>query len=152
MEEIDKNLKRIEDRLEKLNKEKEELAEYYNLDKERRSLHHALLTQKIRNLDDELQSIKNEKAEISSGLQSGDGEKERLQESEIDLDSALQNLADRLSEVLSCPGSAARAAFRNEGCAREGVQNLPPQGEHAFECKCHWWRCLKAISVPAVGF
>ena len=48
MAEIIKNLDMIESRLAKLDKEKEELSQYYTLDKERRSLHHALLSQKIK--------------------------------------------------------------------------------------------------------
>lgn len=72
MEEIKKNLTMIEDRLAKLDAEKEELSQYYQFDKERRSLQHALLAQKIKGLHEELNAIERERSERR--MESTDGD------------------------------------------------------------------------------
>uniref|UniRef100_A0A6U4NQC6 Structural maintenance of chromosomes protein n=2 Tax=Hemiselmis andersenii TaxID=464988 RepID=A0A6U4NQC6_HEMAN len=85
MEEIKKNLDIIEDKLAKLDAEKEELSQYYQLDKERRSLQLALLHQKKNGLHEELTNIGREmnekKAESTDGdkdMRDVEQEKERL--------------------------------------------------------------------------
>mmetsp|Transcript_16431 Transcript_16431/g.41507 ORF Transcript_16431/g.41507 Transcript_16431/m.41507 type:complete len:1206 (+) Transcript_16431:144-3761(+) len=85
MEEIKKNLDMIEERLDKLDAEKTELAQYYELDKERRSLQLALLHQKIKGLHEELTNIGKEmngkKAESTDGeqdMREVEQEKDRL--------------------------------------------------------------------------
>jgi len=79
MEEIKKNLTMIEDRLAKLDAEKEELSQYYQFDKERRSLQHALLAQKIKGLHEELNAIERERSERRMESTDGDaGKSSRL--------------------------------------------------------------------------
>eukprot|EP00961_Rhodomonas_salina_P207527 2801097-Rhodomonas_salina.3 len=66
----------IESRLAKLDKEKEELTQYYSLDKERRSLHHALLSQKIRGLHEDLTGIEREKSELKVDTAENDSQQQ----------------------------------------------------------------------------
>ena len=65
----------IQARLDKLDKEKEELSQYYSLDKERRSLHHALLSQKVRGFNKEIADIDKERGDLR--LDSGQTDEEQ---------------------------------------------------------------------------
>mmetsp|Transcript_51571 Transcript_51571/g.122163 ORF Transcript_51571/g.122163 Transcript_51571/m.122163 type:complete len:1202 (+) Transcript_51571:76-3681(+) len=99
MAEIIKNLDMIESRLAKLDKEKEELSQYYTLDKERRSLHHALLSQKIKGLHEDLTGIDREKAELKVDSAEGDEAQQVLEGRRAELDREFETLSARLEKV-----------------------------------------------------
>ena len=80
MDETNKTMKMYEERLEKLGRDKEELSQYYALDKERRSIHHALLSKRVQILRDKLKELHRKEQELKTG--SGWGAQEQTFEAE----------------------------------------------------------------------
>mmetsp|Transcript_39668 Transcript_39668/g.93971 ORF Transcript_39668/g.93971 Transcript_39668/m.93971 type:complete len:1207 (-) Transcript_39668:191-3811(-) len=99
MAEIIKNMNMIESRLAKLDKEKEELTQYYSLDKERRSLHHALLSQKIRGLHEDLTGIEREKSELKVDTAENDSQQQVLEAKKQELENQLNAVVKDLQRV-----------------------------------------------------
>jgi structural maintenance of chromosome 3 (chondroitin sulfate proteoglycan 6) len=100
MVEIKKNLQMIEERLAKLDAEKEELSQYYTLDKERRSLQHSILSQKIKGLHEELTGIEHERQNIKTNSTQNEQDKQRLETQVQELERQLELLSatdDRLT-------------------------------------------------------
>eukprot|EP00960_Hanusia_phi_P027479 746849-Hanusia_phi.AAC.5 len=96
MTEINKNLAMIQARLDKLDKEKEELSQYYSLDKERRSLHHALLSQKVRGFNKEIADIDKERGDLRLDSGQTDEEQHVLLANRQKIERELESLAKRL--------------------------------------------------------
>jgi structural maintenance of chromosome 3 (chondroitin sulfate proteoglycan 6) len=92
MVEIKKNLQMIEERLAKLDAEKEELSQYYLLDKERRSLQHSLFSQKIKGLHEELTGIEHDRQSIKTNSTQSEQDKQRLESQIQDLERQLETL------------------------------------------------------------
>ena len=80
MDETSETMKMYEERLEKLGRDKEELSQYYALDKERRSIHHALLSKRVQILRDKLKELHRREQELKTG--SGWGAQEQTFEAE----------------------------------------------------------------------
>ena len=91
MVEIKKNLQMIEERLAKLDAEKEELSQYYSLDKERRSLQHSILSQKIKGLHEELTGIEHDRQSIKTNSTQNEQDKQRLEAQVQDLERQLES-------------------------------------------------------------
>jgi structural maintenance of chromosome 3 (chondroitin sulfate proteoglycan 6) len=92
MVEIKKNLQMIEERLAKLDAEKEELSQYYSLDKERRSLQHSLFSQKIKGLHEELTAIEHDRQSIKTNSTQSEQDKQRFELQIQDLERQLETL------------------------------------------------------------
>ena len=123
MDEIKNNLGMIEARLEKLDKEKKELAEYYALDKERRSLHHALLSRRIKILREKLTELDRKKQELR--IDSGQGTQDQ-QKFEAKLE-VLQRSVDEMRDALKSITEEKQALDKDE------TQHIQKESEQKAE-------------------